>query len=520
MSTRVAHRGRNSVGRDGHSEDRSVNAPDHPDVRIILVGRTGLETALRKDPRAEVVRVRSTLQSIGELSDPAGASSQRPSIVVVGPDADPGPETDRYLMAVRLVDPHARVVLAADTAEQKPDARGFDLVVDPATPPERLRELVGLTAVPASAAVVAGVSPDGQSLRNAAPGSVTGSATLAALLAHASTSPDGHAAAVASSSPAASPRPATTPAPSAAPADVTEPKPGHAAPAPALPPEALTLEHGDRPLVEAALTGRDFLPLALDVLRARLGASDIHYTASAPGPRPLIAAGQAEVRHRDQHFGVLRSSTVPPSSLTRAAEWLAGWLALAAQQNELRRAALVDDLTGAWNRRYFEQYLARAIARAGKERQTLSVLLFDIDNFKYFNDRYGHAAGDEILKETVRLLQSVIRTSDRVCRIGGDEFAVIFYEPLGPRDPNSKPPESVRTLAERFQKQVAEARFPKLGMDAPGSLSVSGGLATYPWDGRSPQELLDHADDYAMQSKRSGKDKIILGPHAGPHKHN
>jgi diguanylate cyclase (GGDEF)-like protein len=138
-----------------------------------------------------------------------------------------------------------------------------------------------------------------------------------------------------------------------------------------------------------------------------------------------------------------------------------------------------------------------------------------VDDLKTFNDRYGHAAGDLILKETVRLLQSVIRPSDRVCRIGGDEFAVVFHDPEGPRAAGSTPPKSVSDIALRFQREVAGKRFPKLGLEAPGTLTVSGGLSTYPWDGRSPDELLAAADERAMRSKREGKNVIRYGPGAG-----
>jgi diguanylate cyclase (GGDEF)-like protein len=140
--------------------------------------------------------------------------------------------------------------------------------------------------------------------------------------------------------------------------------------------------------------------------------------------------------------------------------------------------------------------------------------MFDIDDFKQFNDRYGHAAGDEILRETVRLLRSVVRPSDKVCRIGGDEFVVIFHEPGGPRQPGSKPPSSIAAIAKRFQDAICAHKFPKLGREAPGSLGVSGGLATYPWDGRAAAELLARADELSLQSKRTGKNTITFGPGA------
>jgi two-component system, cell cycle response regulator len=169
-------------------------------------------------------------------------------------------------------------------------------------------------------------------------------------------------------------------------------------------------------------------------------------------------------------------------------------------------------LTGAYNRRAFNGFMNQAIEHAQKSRQVITLMVFDIDDFKTFNDRYGHPAGDQILRETVRLLRSVIRPGDRVCRIGGDEFAVIFYDAAGPRDPGSRPPEDVSTIAQRFQQQIREHRFPKLGESAPGTLTVSGGISTYPWDGRNVDELVQHADKLALDAKRAGKNAIAIGP--------
>ncbi|MFG0253036.1 MAG: GGDEF domain-containing protein, partial [Phycisphaerales bacterium JB038] len=104
--------------------------------------------------------------------------------------------------------------------------------------------------------------------------------------------------------------------------------------------------------------------------------------------------------------------------------------------------------------------------------------------------------------------------SDRVCRLGGDEFVVVFYDPSGPRAPDSEHPRSAAELVRRFQQQVAKCRFPKLGKEAPGTLSVSGGLATFPWDGVDAEGLLRCADGRAMRAKREGKNAIILGPGA------
>jgi diguanylate cyclase (GGDEF)-like protein len=170
-----------------------------------------------------------------------------------------------------------------------------------------------------------------------------------------------------------------------------------------------------------------------------------------------------------------------------------------------------DDLTGAWNRRYFEAFLAHSINDAGKVRRPVTVMVFDLDNFKSYNDDFGHEAGDEILRETVKLLNSVIRQGDRVCRIGGDEFAVIFAD-LEARTPGSSHPESVDVIAKRFQDQICKMRFPKLGEQAKGMISISAGLATFPWDGHDPQTLLRKADQLSLESKKRGKNAITLGP--------
>ncbi|MEM7623373.1 MAG: GGDEF domain-containing protein, partial [Planctomycetota bacterium] len=196
------------------------------------------------------------------------------------------------------------------------------------------------------------------------------------------------------------------------------------------------------------------------------------------------------------------------------AAWLAAWMRLSGQNRALRRAAFTDPLTGAWNRRYSSRFLHAAVEKARVARRSLTVLYFDIDGFKRYNDDYGHAAGDEILVEVVRALRAVVRPSDRVCRVGGDEFVVIFYEPDGPRRVDSKPPESVYVLTKRVQQQIRERKFPKLGHEAAGRLTISGGLATYPWDGADAESLLHAADELAIRSKRQGKNAITLGPGA------
>lgn len=276
--------------------------------------------------------------------------------------------------------------------------------------------------------------------------------------------------------------------------------------------------------LRAILSGRDPIAPALDAISARLGMR----CSFAPGEARSIADAAAGVRvtHGGKTLGWLKGAGIDRAKLEQESAWLAGWVALGAQQDQLRRAAFTDQLTGAWNRRYFQRFLSAAIDQARIARLPVSILYVDIDNFKMYNDRYGHAAGDEILVQTVKLLQSVIRPSDRVCRLGGDELAVIFFDPEGPRQPSvegtpapATPPtaigqESIANIAARFQKQICAHRFPKLLNDAPGTLTISGGIATFPWDGADAESLVNRADELSIQSKRAGKNLITFGPGA------
>ena len=140
------------------------------------------------------------------------------------------------------------------------------------------------------------------------------------------------------------------------------------------------------------------------------------------------------------------------------------------------------------------------------------LLLYDIDNFKRYNDTYGHGAGDQILKETAALMRQTTRSQDLVARIGGDEFAVLFWDPH-PRSPGSSPPDSAYILADRFRRAVTRHEFPFLGSDATGALTISGGLASFPDDGATCRGLLRAADRGLKKVKETGKNGIRL---AGP----
>ncbi len=287
--------------------------------------------------------------------------------------------------------------------------------------------------------------------------------------------------------------------------------------APVVPPpmvEAAADELGDVDLVEQVLhEQRGVREMALRMIASRSGVPGLVWseTASQVPLGHAVVPIEFQARKLGFLYAPAPANTV---QLGAWAAWLARWLALDQRVQELSDLAMRDELTGVWNRRYFNQFLGKIMDRAAEERFRVTLLVFDIDDFKIYNDRYGHGAGDEILRESARLMQSVVRTNDVVARVGGDEFAVIFWDAEGPRQPNSQHPQNAVDCARRFQRAIVDHRFPKLLKEAPGTLTISGGLASFPWDGRTPEELLTLADVRALQSKRQGKNAITFGPGA------
>lgn len=272
---------------------------------------------------------------------------------------------------------------------------------------------------------------------------------------------------------------------------------------------------GDVDLAEAVMR-RDgsLMPLAMRLLREQSGWSDATFVPLGQAKGDTRFA--ADVSYQGTNFGTLTSQAGDVQALGSWSAWLSRWVALDHRQSDLYQMAMHDELTGIWNRRYFERFLERVLRHAADGRQQVTLLVFDIDNFKQYNDNFGHPAGDEILKSTATLIQSLVREHDVVSRIGGDEFAVIFWDKGEPRHLGSQHPDSVIGIAKRFQKAICEHKFPKLGEEAVGRLTVSGGLAGFPWDGRTPSELMARADANAMRSKQQGKNAICFGPGAAP----
>ncbi len=133
----------------------------------------------------------------------------------------------------------------------------------------------------------------------------------------------------------------------------------------------------------------------------------------------------------------------PAQALLAALSRLLPALHQAARRTEaLHHLAITDELTGAYNRRFFYHATDQILRQAAAKNLRVTLLLYDIDDFKSYNDRYGYAAGDDILCETAQLMRRITREHDIVARIGGDEFAVLFWDRQPPRLAGSKPPDS------------------------------------------------------------------------------
>jgi len=162
-----------------------------------------------------------------------------------------------------------------------------------------------------------------------------------------------------------------------------------------------------------------------------------------------------------------------------------------AESRRLEELALIDSLTRVGNRNFFNIRLDHALNRARRQNESIGLLYMDLDGFKTINDSRGHAAGDQVLREVARRLMETARDADTVVRLGGDEFAVIMETGVSQQ--------GAEILANRIEEALAR---PVPVNDAIVSIGVSVGIAHFPDDGDSADDLL-HAADSAMYIKKS-----------------
>lgn len=167
--------------------------------------------------------------------------------------------------------------------------------------------------------------------------------------------------------------------------------------------------------------------------------------------------------------------------------------------HETERLAITDALTGLFNSRHFYNCLDVEIARTNRYGGSFSIILLDIDNFKKLNDTYGHQAGDTVLQGLAGIMKSLSRETDIVVRYGGEEFIIVL--------PNTTEEETV-FLAHRLKNVVQETVFP-IGTADGVSVTLSGGIASYPQNAGEARSLLSAADNALYASKSAGKNTIL-----------
>jgi diguanylate cyclase (GGDEF)-like protein len=166
----------------------------------------------------------------------------------------------------------------------------------------------------------------------------------------------------------------------------------------------------------------------------------------------------------------------------------------------LRDEASMDGLTGVFNKRYLERRMGDDIHRAERDHTPLSLLILDIDHFKNYNDTNGHLEGDQVLKTVGEILRRSIREDDTAARYGGEEFVIIY---------TGATKDVALRLADNLRRVVEAYPFRHGEKQPLGRVTLSGGVANFPEDGRSAVDLMRSADQALYQAKSSGRNRIV-----------
>ncbi len=162
------------------------------------------------------------------------------------------------------------------------------------------------------------------------------------------------------------------------------------------------------------------------------------------------------------------------------------------------KLATTDGLTELYNHRFFQEQMKNKLEQAKKSNGTFSLILLDIDFFKKFNDKYGHQAGDAVLRHVAKTIKSCVRSEDLVCRYGGEEMTIIL---------NNTNYESAVKIATKICETIADKKY-QLTPDLEVNVTVSLGVSTYPQNGKSPSEMIEYADQCLYKAKENGRNQV------------
>ena len=261
-----------------------------------------------------------------------------------------------------------------------------------------------------------------------------------------------------------------------------------------MPPETATLEGSTTARVDLVFLKDRSGSVNLDFLEtviSRFRAQDIPvllFRESGSPQQPPILEGTV---------GDYLSLPVDSSEVARRTELL---LKVKQRLDELGSKAVIDELTGAYNRRYLHEQLKLRLGEARRHRTPVSLILFDLDHFKKVNDSHGHLFGDTVLKGTADLVRQLIRKEDLLARYGGEEFAVML--------PHTDRP-GAAVLAERLRESAAGCYH--ANGKRKERVTISLGVASFPTDAAdSVEELIECADLRLYKAKYSGRNRSVF----------
>ncbi|WP_298272041.1 sensor domain-containing diguanylate cyclase [Geobacter sp.] len=260
-------------------------------------------------------------------------------------------------------------------------------------------------------------------------------------------------------------------------------------------------------LTERVLTGGEIL-FVNDTAETTFFTNPI---ALAEGIRSLICI---PLKVQSRTVGILYLDDFVPRAFDRKRmellSVLGSFAAMAIENAQLhertRHMAITDALTGLYNHRYFQQVFSRELNRAKRYEKPFSIIMMDVDDFKKFNDTYGHPHGDKVLAAMGDILTEALRDSDMAFRYGGEEFIVLLPETDF---------SNAFQVAERLRELVERKSVTILQGIAPHGVTVSVGVACYPRDGETRGELLKGVDDLLYRAKEFGKNRVYYREGAG-----
>ncbi len=173
-------------------------------------------------------------------------------------------------------------------------------------------------------------------------------------------------------------------------------------------------------------------------------------------------------------------------------------------RSKLENQSIRDSLTGLFNRHFMEITLEREIRRATRRKSSMAIFMLDADNFKQFNDTFGHKAGDTILRAIADRFLSSVRSEDIVCRYGGEEFVIILPDIFA---------EKAAERAQEIRQAIGDLRVSDQGQTL-GPVTVSIGVAMYPDDGRTIEDLLQASDRSLYAAKKNGRNQVAFAAQA------